>query len=549
MWARNLLLAGACLAVVAAYRQWIWPTPGPGPRPEVTSGAEPAAGLRAVVEAVDAAFAAGWQQAGIAPAPRADDLAIARRLSLALLGTIPSVEEIRLLEAQPADQRIGWQLRTILADRRSADYRAERFARALVGTDDGQLLLFRRRRFVSWLADGLFANRPYDEMMRHVIADAGIWTDRPAINFITAAVKPDSNEDPDPVRLAGRLTRAMLGIRLDCAECHNHPFQPWQQRDFQGLAAFFAQTRRTPTGIRDRDGEFQPENRRTGRREIVPPAVPFQADLLPAAGTRRERLAAWVTSRQNRAFARAQVNRTWALLLGRGLIDPIDDMSLNPDAASPAETALALLAEDFAAHGYDLRRLVQAIVATRVFQLDSRGPADSSETTLAEVTPAQQHDWASFPLTRLRPEQVAAGVLQSGSLETLDYESHIVVRLITTLRTSQFIKRYGDLGADEFTDRGGTVQQRLLMMNGELVREKTKPNVVANAASQIAVLAPTDERAIDVALLAVLTRHPTAAETSLFTRRLAGTKGTERQQRLEDVYWSLLNSAEFAWNH
>lgn len=541
MWARNLLLVGVALAAAVAYKHWVWPVQGPRRLLQVTFGAA-ADDVRPVVDAVDAAFAAAWQQAGVEPAPRADDLTIVRRMSLALVGTIPSVEEIRMLESRPAAERLDWHLRTILADRRSADYRAERLARALVGTDAGTLLLFRRRRFVSWLADGLLANRPYDAMMRHVIADAGIWTDRPAINFITAAIKPDSDEDPDPVRLAGRLARGMLGIRLDCAECHDHPFQPWKQRDFQGLAAFFAQARRSPTGIRDRAGEFEAENRRTGKRETIAPAVPFQAELLPDHGTRRQRLAAWVTSRQNRSFARAQVNHTWALLFGRGLVDPIDDLTQLGDSAPPP--ALDILATDFAEHGYDLRRLLRAIVATRAFQLDSRGPAESAETTAG-----QQHDFASFPLTRLRPEQVAAGVLQSGSLQTLGYQSHILVRIATTLRTSQFIGRYGDLGADEFVDRGGTVQQRLLMMNGELVREKTKPNLIANAATQIGALAPTDAQAVDVALLAVLTRHAAPSETSHFGERLAGTRGQERSERLEDLYWSLLNSTEFAWNH
>lgn len=556
MWARNLLLVGVALAAVAAYRYWVWPPHGPRHQPQISFGAAAADDVGPIVAAVDAAFADSWQQAGVQPAPRADDLTIARRMSLALLGTIPSLEEIRVLESLPAAERLDRHLRTILADRRSADYRAERLARTLLGNDDGPLLLFRRRRFVSWLADGLLANRPYDDMLRHVIADAGIWTDTPSINFITAAVKPDSDEDPDPVRLAGRLARGMLGVRLDCAECHDHPFQPWKQRDFQGLAACFAQTRRTPTGIRDRAGEFEAENRRTGKRETIAPAVPFQADLLPDTGTRRQRLAAWVTNCQNRSFARAQVNRTWALLLGRGLVDPIDDLTQLADAPPPA--ALDILATDFAEHGYDLRRLLRVIVATRVFQLDSRGPANDSKTTSADSaqaetrkaeTNSQQHDWSSFPLSRLRPEQMAAGVLQSGSLQTLNYESHILIRVASALRTSGFIGRYGDLGADEFVDRGGTVQQRLLMMNGELVRDKTKPNIVANAATQIGALAPTDEQAVDVALLVVLTRHATPAETRHFARRLAGTRGQERSERLEDLYWSLLNSTEFAWNH
>ena len=461
-----------------------------------------------------------------------------------------------MFRGQSEGEFAAW-LRTILADRRSADYRAERLARALVGTESGPVILFRRRRFVSWLADQLSANRPYDAIVRHVIADAGIWTDTPATNFITVAIKPDSDEDPDPSKLAARVCRALLGVRLDCAECHDHPFQPWKQRDFQGLAAFFGQTRRSLAGIRDRDGEYEAENRKTGKREIIPPAVPYQAELLPAAGTRRQRLAAWVTGPHNKAFARAMVNRTWALLFGRGLVSPVDNIPLDVntldekvadatsgDAGPPA--VLDLLADDFASHGYDLQRLLRVIAATRVFQLESRAEIDGVET----AHPLPREDlWTAFPLTRLRPEQMVGSLLQAASLQTIDYQSHIVVRFFRQVREGQFVGRYGDLGGDEFDDRGGTVPQRLLMMNGELTRESTKDNLIGSAATRIAVLAPDDERAIETALLAVLTRRPTPEEARYFSSRLAAASLVNRKELLEDLYWSLLNTTEFAWNH
>jgi hypothetical protein len=496
--------------------------------------------IRPAVLAVDASFDEVWRRSGVQPALRADDLAIARRLSLALLGTIPSLEEIRLFESRPAADRMTWWLRTILADRRSADYRAERLARALVGTESGPFILFRRRRFVSWLADELSVNRPYDTVIRHVIADSGIWTDTPATNFITSAIKPDSDEDPDPSRLAARVARALLGVRLDCAECHDHPFQSWKQRDFQGLAAFFGQTRRTGTGIRDRNGEYEVENRKSGKREIIEPAVPYQPELLPAARTRRQRLAAWVTHPDNKAFARGAVNRAWALLFGRGLVAPVDNITM--DVEQPA--VLDLLAEDFAGHGFDMQRLLRVIAATRVFQLDSRGTAESDE-----AVDAPENNWASFPLTRLRPEQMVGSLLQAASLQTIDYESHIVVRFIRQVRENQFVTRYGDLGSDEFDQRGGTVPQRLLMMNGDLVRDTTKESLIGNAATRIAVLSPTNDRAIETAMLAVLSRRPTEDEAKYFSARLAGSSVRQRKELLEDFCWSLLNTTEFAWNH
>ncbi len=219
---------------------------------------------------------------------RADDLAIIRRLSLALTGTIPSLEEIRLLEAQPEPQRIVWWLDGLLADRRSSDYLAERFARAFVGVQDGPLIIYRRRRFVAWLADELSNNRPYDQIVRQMISASGLWTDHPATNFITVTIKPDQDTGPDAEDLAVRVSRTFLGIRMDCAQCHDHPFERWKQRDFQSLAAFFGQTEQTFRGIQDDAlGKFAIENRKTGKLETVNPGVPLATDLLPATGTRR----------------------------------------------------------------------------------------------------------------------------------------------------------------------------------------------------------------------------------------------------------------------
>ena len=135
-----------------------------------------------------------------------------------------------------------WWLDHILQDRRFADYFAERLARTFVGTEDGPFILYRRRRFVTWLEEQLAHNRPYDQLVRELIAGTGLWTDKPATNFLSVTCQPDHQNQPDPVRLAGRVTRAFLGLRLDCAQCHNHPFADWKQADFQGLSAFFGQT-------------------------------------------------------------------------------------------------------------------------------------------------------------------------------------------------------------------------------------------------------------------------------------------------------------------
>ncbi len=332
------------------------------------------------------------------------------------------------------------------------------------------------------------------------------------------------------------MTRAFLGIRLDCAQCHNHPFEKWKQADFQGLAAFFGQAKQGFTGIYDGDGELTLENRKTGEWEEIKPRVPSHAELLPTQGTRRQRLAHWVTHPQNPYFARVTVNRVWALMFGRPMLDKIDDVSSVDDVPR----ALQLLADDFIAHQFDLRRLLRVITATDAFQRDSA--ADH------EITEAHERTWAAFPLTRLRPEQVVGSVQQAASLTTLDGDTHIVFRLFSLGARNDFVKRYGDTGEDEFDNRGGTIPQALLRMNGDLIHDKTKENIL-NAATRIGWQAKDDRTAVRTAYLAVLTRAPSAKEAAHFERRLEGTAGTERSSRMEDFYWSLINSTEFSWNH
>ncbi len=487
-----------------------------------------------IVARVDATFRQQWTDQEMAPASPAADLAIMRRLSLSLAGTIPSLEEIRRFEARPTGGRVNAWLDDLLHDRRCADYLAERFARAFVGTEDGPFVKFRRRRFISWLSDAILEDRRYDAIVRDLIADDGVWTDHPAVNFLAVTID-EKTERPNPDRLAARVSRAFLGVRIDCAQCHNHPFQPWKQSDFRGIAAFFGGTRADFRGIRDLENEYRPLDRKGKECDLVEPCVPFHSELLPTSGGPRQKLAGWITDPRNPSLARATVNRVWAVMFGRPLVEPVDDLG----SAAEIHPALIALADDFSSHGYDLQRLVRVIAATEAFRLDSA--SDEADET-------HEAAWAVFPMTRLRPEQVAGEIFQAASLTTLGPQSHWFARLIAYTGRNDFVKRYGDMGEDEFDARGGTIPQRLLLMNGDVVREQIKEGFFS-ATSRIAGLASDDARAVEAAYLAVLTRRPSPEESTHFTGRLAGTSGDDRKQRLSDLYWTLVNSTEFSWNH
>ncbi|HRX81297.1 MAG TPA: DUF1553 domain-containing protein, partial [Pirellulaceae bacterium] len=461
---------------------------------------------------------------------------------------IPSLEEIRVLQSLPDDQRLEWWVSRILEDRRYADYVAERLARSYVGTDNGPFIVFRRRRFVTWLSDQLLANKPYDQLVRELISDKGIWTNSPSVNFLTVTLDEDNKGKPDAIRLAGRTTRAFLGMRIDCLQCHddnlgtmnlgtNDDSRSGMQSDFHHLAAFYGGTEFSLFGVTDGKDDYKYKYLHADEEATIAPQPPFASELLPEDGTRREQLAAWVTHDQNKPFARAMVNRMWAMMFGKPLVEPIDDMPLYGEFPAGLET----LADDFVKHDYDLRHLVRMIAGTKAFRLDSR--ADF------EVTQEHEDAWAVFPLTRLRPEQMAGGIIQASSLATIDADSHIISQLQRFNEQNQFIQRYGDTGEDEFEDRAGTIAQRLLMMNGGLVKDRTKSNPFINATTRISVLAPTDEKAVETSYLTVLSRLPSTEEKAHFVKLLSGTEGDNRSERIEDLYWILVNSTEFSWNH
>jgi hypothetical protein len=537
MWAKNLLFVAVVIGGVFALRASLFPLSTEARKVSFDPGPAKAEDFQAVARQVDDAFRKEWHDKGLSHAKPADDLAVMRRLSLSLTGSVPSLEEIRQFEAQPADNRLDGWANHLLNDRRFADYFAERLARAYVGTEDGPLVAYRKRRYLAWLSDELLKNTSYAEIVRQMISAQGLNTDKPAVNFI-AATYDDNKKSPDPEKLAIRVSRAFLGLRIDCAQCHDHFLEPaWKQTHFQALAAFFGQTTHAITNITDKgEGEYSFEDRVHGGTHTIDPAVPMLPELLPQEGTQRERLAAWVTHPDNVYFSRATVNRVWAMMFGRPLLRRIEAQTL--DEAIPP--ALDMLAKDFASHGHDLKRLIMLIASTEVFRLDS--------TADFEITDAHDALLAVFPLTRLRPEQVIGSVIQAASVTTINQQSHVFTRLKRYFNERDFVKRYGDADDDEFGKSHGTISQRLLMMNGDLVDGKAKEELL-NASAQIAMFAPDDSAAVETAYLSVLTRRPTPKERDHFTAKLTGTTGDDRKRHLADMYWVLFNATELSWNH
>lgn len=508
---------------------------------------------QSVVEQVNQEFLEAAQHANVEVCGEADWLTICRRLNLALVGSGLSLEEIRQIEQIPESERIDYWVEHLLEDDRSSDYLAERFTRAFVGTNNGPFLLFRRRRFVLWLSDEIRKGTPYDRIVQQLIASDGLWTENPSVNFVTATMDENNNGRADPIRLAGRTCRAFLGMRIDCLQCHDDflgnvklgseddPVEG-KQNNFHELAAFYSGAglakQNVFAGIRDDKRPYQVKFLGSEEETEVAPQVPYRPDLLPEDGKVRNRLARWVTHPENKAFARVTVNRTWALLFGKPLVVPVDDIPIQ----GPYPAGLESLSDSFIENHYNLRQLIRTMVSLEAFRRDSKSDR-------FDITPKHEEVYAAFPLTQLRPEQVASSIHQASRLKTIDANSAIVSQLEKFGYVNDFTKGFGDRGDDEFVAQAVTIPQRLLMMNGRLVNERTKHNPILNASSRIGALSQNDAQAIDTAFLATLNRLPSPEEREQLVEHIVGSKGDTRGQRMSDIYWMLVNSTEFLWNH
>ncbi|RLS40192.1 MAG: DUF1549 domain-containing protein [Planctomycetota bacterium] len=524
--------------------------------------------LDSSVAALNAEFQRQWKLSGVKIAERADDLSILRRLSLSLFGTVPSLEDIRRFEADQQPHRIDRWVTGMLQDPRYSDYFAERLARSLVGVEGGPFIIFRRDRLTAWLAEQLREDASWSEMTKQLIAAEGLWTDSPSSNFITVARQDDETINVN--KLAGRSVRTFLGQRIDCAQCHDHPFDPqWKQHHFEGLAAFFCQTAVTVGGVTDRrTGEDDKAvvykvvdpGAEEDEARIVPEAVPFHSEWLPSDGGLRHRLADWITHQENRRFERAIANRVWGYMFGKPLHDPVDDL---PHPSDGEQDALDLMGQEFRRRGDRLSVLIRIIALSEPFQLSSESVASQESEYLAQVDA-----WSVFPLVRLRPEQVIGSLFQAGHVRTIDQNSNLVARLQKFGNVNDFMNEYGDMGDDELLQQVGTIPQALLRMNGRFSSELSKAELLT-AAGQIIAFSPDDESIVENSYLACLARRPSDEERTCFLDLLqAASKAntaTEkldaaaadsrtspkptREQIVQDLFWILFNSPEFSWNH
>ena len=473
----------------------------------------------------------------IQPAPLSSDSEFLRRAYLDLIGRVPRVSEAReFLDSRQPDKR-----ENLIADLVQRPGYATRMANAWrefllpVGTDleaNGGIA-----GFETWLREHIALNTPYNELVTELLQAEGDATQSgPALFFTAWELKPE--------KLAASTSRAFLGLQVQCAECHDHPFDHWTQQDFWGYAAFFGRLSPTDTNLPPGIPAQSFIERATGTVTIPETTEVVLPRLLGAQGQvsdqqdLRRQLAEWIVHDQNPYFARAAVNRIWAQLFGRGLVDPPDDMSLQNPASHPE--LLDDLATFFRATHYDVRHLVLTLAGTRAYQLSSQPsleaprPADAfAQMAVKSLTAEQLFDSLATATCKLQP--ASNGGQTFGLNRILDRDRQT---FLGQFRSS----------ASSVTEYQLGLTQALTMLNGQLTNE-------AGSQEQGDLLgaldAPffTDVDRLETLFLAALARRPTAAEQQRFSDYLAATKTNEdRRQAFGDLFWALLNSSEFTLN-
>ncbi|HLF94169.1 MAG TPA: DUF1549 and DUF1553 domain-containing protein [Planctomycetota bacterium] len=500
----------------------------------------------APTSSVDLHVQRGWEEAGVAPAALSDDAEFLRRLSLDVLGTIPSAAEARafLRDARP-DKRAA-KIHEILARPAYAHHWAEVWETILIGYDV-QVRQQSKRALYAWLRDECFSkNMPYDQMARALVTAKGVNQEYGPVNFILKHV----GKGAGAIATASKVSKTFLGTQIQCAQCHDHPFDRYTQEDFYGMVAFFAQVGQKKVDSKDqKDQRFELYNNPKGEasygegkaRKTVKPC--FLDGTAPEAGReRREEFARLLLRTENLQFARAVVNRYWAHFFGRGIVHPIEDFSGRFKPSHPG--LLDELAREFVSWNYDLKWLVWKIAGSGAYQLTSR------------ISPKKAPDERYFAVAQTRPltpEQMYAAMTQVLNDESAppaapakadpkagDKAANAKEQLL-----AQFRKFFGD---EENVDLGtfnGTIQQALLLMNGGTVNQ-----AIVGKSGRLALILKeklTPEDRVEEMFLTVLGRLPSDRERSTYLPHVSATPS--KREPYEDVYWTLLNSSEFLFNH
>jgi hypothetical protein len=490
---------------------------------------------------IDQHIAAGWKANEVAPAPPADDAEFLRRVYLDLAGRVPRVQEVRDFLADASPGKRPQKVDELLSGPGYIQHFTTVWRREwLPQTLSNPNLQFVTPQFEQWLRKQLRENVSYDKMVKEIVTAAPYaFYDGTGYNQPNATAFLMVNE-LRPEMVAAATSRLFLGVKIECAQCHNHPFDTWKRNQFWEYASFFAglqpvdnmRMRRAPTEAIEVRSLKIPETNTTVAAKYLNGKQPKFVDKVSSRVT----LAEWMTAKDNPYFARNAVNRLWGQFFGQGIIDPIDEPN---DANPPSHPELLNdLATAFADSGFDLKYLITAIVGSKAYQLSSASPH-------ASATP--DRTFSRMKVRGLTPEQLfdslslATGYREAPTMNPRNFG-------ISGGPRGEFLTKFNS------TERANEVQtsilQALTLMNGRFIGQLTSvENSELLAAVTHSPFMTTADK-VEALYMATVSRPPRPEELAKLTAYVdkGGPRGDSRKA-LADVYWALLNSSEFGFNH
>lgn len=475
------------------------------------------------------------QHLGLTPSDVIDDAGYLRRIHLDVIGRLPSPEEVRAFLADTRSDKRARALDALLERPEFADFWANKWV-DLLRPNPYRVGIKAVLNYDNWIREQFRAEKPYDEFVADLLTARGSTWRNGAVTLFRDRRSPDE--------VATMVSTLFLGIRLECAKCHHHPFEKWSQEDFYRFAAFFRNVGYKGTGLSPPiSGSEEVIQVRTGgsvlhplTQENLEPRPLFGETDLSKFTDEREALTEWMRSPENHFFAQVMANRVWADLMGRGLVEPIDDIRATNPATNPE--LLAALGSHFRESKFDLKQLIRSIASSHLYQLSSvpndRNVGDSRNYSRglrrrlrAEVLLDSLGD-----ITEL-PEQFPGMPAGSRAMS------------IWTHRTpSVFLDTFGRPDPNQDPpcerDKETTVIQALHLMNSELINSKIRSE--SGLAAKLAASNKTDEAIVEELYLRVYSRPPADDETQV---ALAYMKAKGRRKGIEDLLWATLNTPEF----
>lgn len=492
---------------------------------------------------IDKLVHARLQKLGHLPSDTCSDAEFLRRTSLDTVGMLPTIEEARTFLADKNPSKYEQWIDQLLEKPEWADHWAVKWG-DLIRPNPSRVGVKPVYLLDQWIRRSFRENKPWDRFVTELLtAEGNTHHDGPV------AIWRDKREPIDAATFVGQI---FLGVRLECAKCHHHPTEKWDLTDYYQLAAFFTQMKRKGQGISAPiSGEPESWWFAPGAASIAHPVTkaalkprPPADKEIPIADTQDPRavLAGWMTNPKNPYFAHAIVNRVWSSFMGRGIVDPVDDFrASNPPTNGPL---LDWLAEDFVKHGYDLKHLMRTIMRSQTYRLSSL----PNETNLADV-----RNHSRSYRRRLPAETLLDAVCQVTEVkETFSGlpPDALAKQTWNHKLTSQFMDAFGRPNSSAECpcerDAKPSVVQALHLMNSTTLHE-----MLTNKTGRVERLAKSDMtpgQVVEELYLASFSRLPEADEMAI-ARKAIGEDPASRRAGIEDVLWSLLNSAEFVFNH